>query len=274
MTSRQLPEYGGLRLALTTFSVAPVRGGRLDKRTAGQAVAWGPVVGLLLAAAAGLAIVVMRYATPAAGAQRLLPVTVGIAALAVLTRGLHLDGLADTVDGLGVADRARSLDIMRRSDIGAFGVVALMLVLLLQVTSLTAADLAQHGTRALVCAVVTGRIAITWACVRGVPSARPEGLGALVAGTLPRAVPLLWSAAAVVCGAGWAYLDDRGRVPQALVQGVAIVIALVAARAFQALLVRRLGGITGDVLGALCEVATTVALIVSAAAPALEWFHR
>ena len=269
-----IPEYGGLRLAITTLTALPMRAGRLDRETAGKAMAWSPAVGVGVGALASVGIVVMRYAIPEAGVQRLVPVGVGIALLALLTRGLHLDGLADTVDGLGVADRERSLDVMRQSDLGAFGVLALLLVVLLQTAALTTADIAQHGTRALICAVATGRIAITWACARGVPAARPNGLGALVAGTLPRVVPLAWSVIAVVAGSGWAYLDDRGRLPQALIQGVAIAVALLVARIVQARLVRRLGGISGDVLGALCEIATTVALVLGAAVPGADWFHH
>ena len=261
------PEYGGLRLAITTLTAFPLRPGQLDRRLAGRAMAWAPAVGAVLAAVASVGIVAMRYLTPGDGVQRMLPVVVGLGLMAVLTRGLHLDGLADTVDGLGVADRDRALDVMRQSDVGVFGVVALLLMVLLQVSALTTADIAQHGTRALVCAVATGRIAIAWGCTRGVPAARKGGLGAMVAGTVPRVVPLLWSVFAVVAGAGWAYLDDRGRLRQAVIQAVAIAVALLVARIAQARLVRRLGGITGDVLGALCEIATTVALVLAAAAP-------
>jgi adenosylcobinamide-GDP ribazoletransferase len=263
----RIPEYGGLRLALTTFTALPVRGGQLDRRLAGRAMAWGPAVGALLAALAAIGIVAMRDVFAGDGVSRLIAGTTGIGLLAVLTRGLHLDGLADTVDGLGVPSRGRALAVMKQPDIGAFGVVALVLLLVLQVTSLTSADIAQHGTRALVLAVVTGRIAIAWACVSGVPAARPSGLGALVAGTVHRGVPLAWSVIAVVVGSGWAYLDDRGRARQAVIQGVAIVVALLVTRLVQARLVRRFGGITGDVLGALCEVATTVALLLAAASP-------
>lgn len=270
----EIREYAGLRLAVTTFTIVPLRPGALDRRTAGRAIAWGPAVGAALAAVASVGIVGMRYVEPLSGAQRLLPISVGIALLALFTRGLHLDGLADTADALGVQDRGRALDVMKEPAIGTFGVLALLFVVLVQVTGLTAADVAQHGTRALVLAVATGRIAIAFACVRGVPAARPGGLGALVAGTLPRAVPVLWSVAAVVAGAGWAYFDDRGRAPQALIQAGAIVVALAVALVVQGRLVRRFGGVTGDVLGALSELATTVALALAAANPDIQWFQR
>jgi adenosylcobinamide-GDP ribazoletransferase len=262
-----MPEFAGLRLALTTFTIFPVAGARLDRRTAGRAMEWGPVVGAVLAAIASLAVVAMRYLSPSPGIHRLLPAVAGIGLMAVLTRGLHLDGLADTADALGVPDRERSLAVMKQSDIGAFGVVVLILVLLAQVTALTGADVFQHGTRALVCAVVAGRIAIMWACRAGVPAARPDGLGALVAGTVPLAAPMLWSLSAVAAGSAWAFVDDRGRWAQAIVQATAIIVALGAGGVAQSRLVRRFGGITGDMLGAVCEIATTVALVVAAAEP-------
>ena len=110
-----------------------------------------------------------------------------MAALALLTRGLHLDGLADLADGLGSGQPApTALDIMRRSDIGPFGTVTLVLVLLAQVAALAHAEAEGdgRGPAALIVAVVTGRLALTWACRRGVAAARQEGLGALVAGTV------------------------------------------------------------------------------------------
>ena len=69
-----------------------------------------------------------------------------MAALALLTRGLHLDGLADLADGLGSGQpAATALDIMRRSDIGPFGTVTLVLVLLTQVAALAHAEAEGDG---------------------------------------------------------------------------------------------------------------------------------
>jgi adenosylcobinamide-GDP ribazoletransferase len=267
-------ELGGLRLAVTTFTILPLRGGRLDRREAGRAMAWGPAVGGVLAAVAALGIVVMRYVMPDKETiARIVCAAVGVGLMAVFTRGLHLDGLADTSDALGVRDRGRALDVMKRPEIGAFGVLALLFAVLLQTTALAAADVAQHGSRVLVCGVVTGRIAITWATSRRVPAARGEGLGALVAGTVPRVVPAVWSLAAIAGGATWAWFDDRGRAPSAFLQGMAIVLALLVTRFVQARLVKRFGGITGDVLGALSEIATTIAMVLAAGAPHPYGFH-
>ena len=92
---------------------------------------------------------------------------------------------------------------MRRSDIGPFGVAALVLTLLLQVTALSQADALGRGVTSVIAAAMTGRLALTWACRRGVPAARSEGLGALVAGTVHPAIPVILSVAALAGGAAF-----------------------------------------------------------------------
>ncbi|MEV0006122.1 adenosylcobinamide-GDP ribazoletransferase [Micromonospora sp. NPDC050980] len=242
----------GVRLALTTFTTAPVRAGRVDRATAGTAMALAPAVGALLGAVLGGALLAAGALAPplvAAG------VTVGLGAL--LTRGLHLDGLADTVDALGSYRRGpAALEIMKQPDVGPFGVVALVAVLLLQTAVL--AELVQRaGVAALatvVAATAAGRLAVTLACRRGVPAARPDGLGALVAGTVGW-VPLALGALAVALLAAPA-------VPGRPWQGpLAVLTALAVAAGLLRHLVRRFGGITGDVLGALVEAVTTLSYL-------------
>ncbi|HUK72293.1 MAG TPA: adenosylcobinamide-GDP ribazoletransferase [Streptosporangiaceae bacterium] len=274
--------WDGLRLAVSLLSVFPSwgrTGSKVSRNTAAAAMAWAPAVGLGLGAIAAAVLV---------GADRLLrtgpllAAVLAIASLALLTRGLHLDGLADLADGLGSGKPApQALEVMRRPDIGPFGVATLVLTLLAQVAALAQAQsrgaagavgsvggvgntaAAGHGAAAVVAATVAGRLAITWACRRGVPAARPKGLGALVAGTLPATVPAVITAAvaglAALCG--W-LLDvpwDGWLLPVGIVAGLAASFVL-AGHA-----VRRLGGITGDVLGALSEIAATVCLVVIAA---------
>ncbi len=240
----------GLRLALTTFTVAPVAGPqRLDRTVAGWAMRLAPAVGALLGLVLGGVLAVLAAWLPALVAAAL---TVGLAAL--LSRGLHLDGLADTVDALGsYRSRERALEIMKSPEVGPFGVVALVLVLLVQT-----ATLAQLSTRpvpallaSVAAAVAGGRLAITAACRRGIPAARPGGMGALVAGTV--------GPAAGAAGAVLVAVLAVPAVPHRPWQGpLTIVIALSAVVALRAHLVRRLGGVTGDVLGFLSETATTL----------------
>ncbi|MFJ6196252.1 adenosylcobinamide-GDP ribazoletransferase [Micromonospora sp. NPDC092111] len=239
----------GLRLALTTFTIAPIRAGRIDRVTAGRAMALGPLVGALLGAVLGGVLLLLAALAPplvAAG------VTVGCAAL--LTRGLHLDGLADTVDALGSYRRgAAALEIMKKPDVGPFGVVALVLVLLLQTAAL--AELVGRpwpaALAAVVAATAAGRLGVAVCCRRGVPAARPEGLGALVAGTV--------GPVALVAGSAAVALLAVPAVPGRPWQGpVAVLAALAVAAGLLRHLVRRLGGITGDVLGAVVELVTTL----------------
>ncbi len=85
--------------------------------------------------------------------------------LALMTRGLHLDGLADTVDGLASQLPAEeALDDHERRPVGALGAAALIGCLVVEVLALTASVLAHHGTQSLVFAVVSGRVAMLWAC--------------------------------------------------------------------------------------------------------------
>jgi len=222
----------GLRLAVTTLTVLPVRGPAVvDRATAARAMTLAPVVGLGLGLLAAGALLTVHAVTGDAA----LAAVAAVAALAVATRGLHLDGLADTADGLGSGrPAAGALEVMRRSDVGPFGVVALVLVLLAQVAALAVATDDGRGPAAVLLAVAVGRAAVVlaWALGLAVLAAglgAPEGPAAALRG-----------AAAVAAGLGAAALLLRHCR-------------------------RRLGGTTGDVLGALVEAATTAALVVLAA---------
>jgi len=253
--------WDGLRLAVTLLSVIPLRAGRVGRQAAGAAMTWAPAVGLVLGAAAAA---VLTAADRLLHGGPLLPAALAVAALALLTRGLHLDGLADLADGLGGGKTAQeALEIMKRPDIGPFGVASLVLTLLIQVAALAQAYARGHGPAALVTATVAGRLALTVACRRGVPAARAEGLGALVAGTVPARVAAALTA--VILGlvplSGWLFAAPDGAwlLPAGVAAGLAASLAL----AWHA--VHRLGGITGDVLGGLCEIAATACLVVTAA---------
>jgi adenosylcobinamide-GDP ribazoletransferase len=243
----------GARLAVTTFTVLPVRAERVDRSSAGVAMSLAAGVG----AALGAALAGVLLALDAAGAPPLVAGAVTVALGALLTRGLHLDGLADTADALGsYRSGPAALDIMKKPDIGPFGVATLVLALLVQAAAVAALP-ARPWTAtlaAVVAATAAGRLAATWACRRGVPAARPEGLGALVAGTVGP-VALAVGTAAVVTLAAFA-------VPGRPWQGpIAVAAALAAALALTRHVVRRVGGITGDVLGAAIEVTTTLAYV-------------
>jgi len=125
----------GLALALSWLTVLPVRIGAPDARTAAAALRWAPVVGGLVGAATGLVLVGLVAAGVPAAVAGLL--AVGFAALA--TRGMHLDGLADTADGLGCyGPPERALAVMRDGGAGPFAVVTLLVVAGAQAMALAA----------------------------------------------------------------------------------------------------------------------------------------
>jgi len=211
-----------------------------------------PYVGLALGIAAGG----VALGAVALGASPLVAGVLTVAATAGLTRGLHLDGLADTADGLGsYRDRDAALEIMRKPDVGPFGVVVLVLVVLAQ--AVAAAQLLTRpwltALASIALATAAGRLAIAMACWLRVPAARPDGLGAMVAGTV--GVPALL-AAAIVLGAVSLLASPAWLGP------VAVAVGLGAGAGVLAHAVRRLGGVTGDVLGAVCEVTVTLTYVV------------
>ncbi|MEI7033844.1 adenosylcobinamide-GDP ribazoletransferase [Streptomyces pratensis] len=253
----------GLRFAFGTLTVLPVRVSRWDRAAARSGMLCAPlaglVVGVLAAAFGSLSLL--------AGAGPLLAAVASVAVPAALTRGLHLDGLADTADGLGSGKPAEdALRVMKQSDIGPFGVITLLLVLLSQVAALFELYGAgwAHGALGAVVAGVAARLALTLASREGVPAARPEGLGATVASTVPAGRALLAVMAAVaLCAAAGAPLGPYGALHHAL----AALGALGAAELLLRHCVRRFGGVTGDVFGGVEEAAATAALVVLSLGP-------
>ncbi|MEU5545766.1 adenosylcobinamide-GDP ribazoletransferase [Streptomyces sioyaensis] len=249
-----------LRFAFGTLTVLPVHVTRWDRAAARGGMLCAPLAGLvvgLCAAAVGGALLLL-------GGSPLLA-AVGTAAVpAVLTRGLHLDGLADTADGLGSGKPAEdALRIMKQSDIGPFGVLTLLFTLLAQVAALSGlyAEGWARGAAAAAVAAVTARTALTLASRAGVPAARPEGLGAAVAGTVPARAALLCAAlVAAGCAAAGAAFGPYGALRAALAALAGLGLGELVLRHCR----RRFGGVTGDVFGALAESAGLTALLALA----------
>ncbi len=187
-----------------------------------------------------------------------------------MTGGLHLDGLADLGDALGSRRPAdQALAIMKDPRIGPLGAAPLVFVLLGQAGSLDLAIGRHHGTVALLTSQLAGRLAIVHACREGVPAARPGGLGAGVIGTVTRWQSWLATAAVFAVAAVAGKLDyDGGRLRESAHATFAVLTAVVVAALLRRYVTRRLGGVTGDVLGALLEIAVLVDLaVMSARAP-------
>lgn len=252
-------------IQLLTIVPVPVRP-PADPRALGQASGYFPLVGLLLGT-------LLALVAAACGAL-LPPLLVGpvvVAAWAALTGGLHLDGLADTADGLlspgRTPDERRA--ILKDSAVGTFGVVALVTVLLLKALALASIALPAHGW-ALVGATTLGRWAMLGTLVAlpaphaGLGQTYRAGAGPaqLVVGsacTLLAALALGWLAVTPplgrVLGTGGAALPFALWISAA---GIAALVGLLA--------VRRLGGATGDVHGAVGELTETACMVIVAAA--------
>ena len=262
-----------LRLAIGTLTVVHVPAPRaVTSRVAGRAMLLAPLVGAALGLVAAVVLDVVRITT---GSHRpsttvdLLAATLALATLAWLTRALHLDGLADVAGGLGVKGdgddaRRRRLTVMREPDVGAFGVVTVVLTLLVQAAALTECTVSGFGTVSLVVAATVGRLGIVWCCTPSTPSARPDGLGAAVAGTVRTRAAIV--ATVLVLGAAAALGmvdDDRGPKVSALL-AIAVLGGLVMTTLVRRRSIQRFGGITGDVLGAVVELTTATVLVVVA----------
>jgi len=232
--------------------------GAPDERAAGRAMTALPVVGLVC----GLLAAGVAHGVLALGGPELLGGALGVAAVVLLTRGMHVDALADTADALGsYAEPERAREIMHSGSVGPMGSAALALTLLVEAVALGA--LAGSGAWAApVAALVLSRCLPVALLRRGVPAAPRSGFGALVAGSQSApavaAVGFVAAAAGACCalGAGW------GAVAWwAPVLGAVLGITLYACTgALSGYVLRRIGGVTGDVLGASIELGCAASL--------------
>ncbi|MGE0725915.1 MAG: adenosylcobinamide-GDP ribazoletransferase, partial [Alphaproteobacteria bacterium] len=209
-----------------------------------------PVIGAAIGAAGGLVLVIAA----ALDLPPLAAALLALGAIAVLTGALHEDGLADAADGFGAGrDAADTVAIMRDGRIGAYGALALVGVVGLKVAALAA--LTPGAALLALAAAGAGSRAAIAAIAWMVPPARPDGLGA----ALGRPAD---AAALVALGTGTlAAIVLIGPAGGA----VALVAAAIVAGALAWLAQRRIGGYTGDVLGAIQQMTETTMLLAAAA---------
>ena len=225
-------------------------------RTFGTAAGWFPLVGLAI----GLVLLLLDRALgqilPVGPASALL-----VAALALLSAGFHLDGVADTADGMALqgADRADRMGVMSEGNTGAAGVMALALVLLAQWSALAALPPPVRSAGLLLAPALARWTVAPLAAL--FPPARPRGIGhALQQGTWPVAAPL---STLIAAGAAIALFGPAGLVLLLVAAAAALVLAFAVSR--------MLDGITGDTFGAGIEVSQAAVLLALVAAGEHGW---
>lgn len=249
----------GWRLATGTLTRIPVTPpSTVDRTVAGVAMTLAPLAVVPL----GLLVGLVGYGAEAAGVPALARGLLMVGALAWATRLLHLDGLSDTVDGLTAStDPQRSLEVMRSGTAGPAGVVALVVSLGIQATVFGILSATAAGAVLAGLAVVLSRVSLTLLCAHGVRAARPGGLGAAVAGSVPVVVALVtWAAVSAVFLVVASLLGTTTPGASYAVRLAPLVLVVVVGF-WGRLAARRLGGITGDVLGATVECSLTVLLL-------------
>lgn len=234
-------------VALQFLTPIPVRiRGKITPRMMGRAMAWFPVIGLILGGVLVTVDLVSRILFPPLVGTALLLVT-----WVALTGALHLDGFLDCCDGLLAAKPPeKRLEILRDTRVGAFAVVGAICLLLLKFAALLELPIEQRATSLLVIPALTRAVMVYAA--RAYPYARPgPGLGQLFrAGLTWREVTI--AAVIAVAAAGLA-LGPTGLA-------LALCVWLLAA-GLAWLVQRRIPGLTGDVYGAINELAEVGALL-------------
>ena len=230
---------------LTCLPLAPKM--KVSEEEVGRSMRYFPLVGLCMGACLAAAHMLFAAVLPLSVADGMI-----IALLAALSGAIHLDGLADTADGIaGGTDREERLRIMKDPRVGAIGVVCVVLIIMLKYVALLA--LSGHLIyKALLLVPVIGR----WAQLLVAYRADYAGLTRGVGFTFTRHVTLPVVLCTSLLVAAFAYYLFS-------LKGVAAaVMILVACRAYAVYFRRTLGGVTGDVLGAATELAETAALIM------------
>jgi adenosylcobinamide-GDP ribazoletransferase len=247
----------GLRFALAFLTRLPGGAHPADSAELARAVPWFPVVGLVVGLATAAVYVPLAALVPPLTAAA---IAVGFAAL--ITGAFHEDGVADSFDALaGGRDVEGRLQVLKDPRHGTFGVLALVVVTLVKVTALGSLG-GEVAAAALVGAATLGRTGVV-GVMAFAPLAAGGGLGASYARSIDTHQVLLALGGGVVIGS---LALGPGILPALAL--VALGGALVAAWA-----VRRIGGITGDLLGAAEQVGECAVLVLLAGvAPAALWF--
>lgn len=218
-----------------------------DEQEMGYAVVYFPLVGLCIGLVLWLVFKVMLELQAPPWLSAALVLTTWV----LSTGGLHLDGLADSVDAWagGGCNRERILAIMKDPTCGAMAVIAIFLVLILKLAALAGLQTDNQALFILIVPVL-GRAVLPLLFLT-TPYVRPEGLGAAMAAHLPHR----WAVAAVA--GTWLGVIIYSR----LVGVYAIIISMIVYGMMRRKMLSTIGGVTGDTAGALVEITEAVTLV-------------
>lgn len=214
----------------------------------GRSMSLFPLVGLLL----GLILLLLNMLLAPYLPERLVNIII-IATLIIVTGGLHVDGFMDTLDGIGGGNnKERILTIMRDSHVGAFGVIGLILLLLIKWEALNSIGGETKGTALLLMPVISrgGQVLLTFLS----PYARTEGVGRPFADGLDKKALTIAVTITLILSL---ILGGLAGILMATISGL---FALCCSRFF----IKKIGGITGDVIGALNELLEVLVLLLAA----------
>jgi adenosylcobinamide-GDP ribazoletransferase len=234
--------------ALSFLTILPVdQPSPPEEKRLARSMAFFPLVGLLIGLLLTVAFLILSFLF-----SKSLVLWLTLGCLALLTRGLHLDGFADTIDGFAAGGpKEKILEVMRDSRIGAFGVVGL--ILLIGTKYLALDQIAVPSIpNALILMTVMGRNSMVWVCFRSPYARSGEGLAKPFAQNLTSREMILSSASAIAMG-----LVIWG------LKGVLVFIGIgLFSLLFRLFFLRKLEGITGDILGAANELSEVLCLIL------------
>jgi adenosylcobinamide-GDP ribazoletransferase len=217
-----------------------------DERELARSMAFFSLVGLLIGLLLALGYFLLSFLLPK---PLVLWLTLGL--LAFLTRGLHLDGFADTIDGLASGGpREKILEVMRDSRIGAFGVIGLIFLIGAKYLSLDQMD--QSIPPALILMAVMGRNSMVLVCYRSAYARSGEGLAKPFAENLTAREMILSSV--IAFGIGLLLMGVKGVV---VFLGTGLF-----SLGYRFFFVKKLRGVTGDILGGANELSEVICLIL------------
>ena len=246
----------GVTTALSWLTVLPFRGAKVFDRTTGsRAIAALPIAGLVPGAAAALWIWLFREFFADHSAATLYALVFGaltVVSTEALTRAMHVDGLADVVDALGSYKPPKEAQkVLRDPTTGPMGVLAVALYVLVTALAFATVCLTTLSPVAAALPFVVARLVASTACTKKFPPISETGFGGLVAATQHIGWIVCWWVA--LAGASFFIASFAGL----LAVGIGAAVAALLIPHFS----RRLGGINGDVLGALIQITTPVAAL-------------